>query len=246
VGLLLLASDFDGTLAPIREDPQSVRIDPRAYDLLARAQAVDTISVALISGRDSDDLRSRAGGLDVWYSGSHGHEIVAPGGKTIRGARAWSGSPPKGWLKEAERAGIRLERKRFGAAAHWRGVPEVDAGHPLVRAFEHWAESEGLEIIRGRAVAEASVAGASKDQVLRWLAEQLGADRVVYAGDDLTDFAALTFAASRGRGFFIASPERKEQPEGEVVRIEGLDALLAALEEEIERAGASRWAPRGR
>ncbi|MFN2237945.1 MAG: trehalose-phosphatase [Thermoanaerobaculia bacterium] len=236
MGLLLLASDFDGTLAPIRHDPESVRIDPRALDLLRRAQGVDQIAVALISGRDSDDLRSRAGGLDVWYSGSHGHEIVAPGGKRIRGAEPWSGSPPQAWLEEAGRAGIRLERKRFGVAAHWRGLPDVDADHPLIRRFEHWAEAEGLEIIRGRAVAEASVAGASKNQVLRWLAEHLDAKRILYAGDDLTDFAALTFAASRGRGFFVASPERKEQPEGEVERIEGLDALLAAFEEEIERA----------
>jgi trehalose-phosphatase len=235
VGVLLLASDFDGTLAPIRRDPESVRIDPGALDLLRRAQGVEQIAVALISGRDSDDLRSRAGGIDVWYSGSHGHEIVAPGGKKIRGADPWNGSPPQSWLEEAERVGIRLERKRFGVAAHWRGLQEVDSDHPLIRTFEQWAEAEGLEIIRGRAVAEASVAGASKDQVLRWLAEHLGAERVIYAGDDLTDFAALTFAASRGRGFFVASPERKEQPEGEVERIEGLDALLAVLEEEIER-----------
>lgn len=240
MGVLLLASDFDGTLAPIRHDPESVRIDPRALDLLKRAQGVDQIAVALISGRDSDDLRSRAGGLDVWYSGSHGHEIVAPGGKKIRGADPWSGSPPHSWLEEAGRVGIRLERKRYGVAAHWRGLPDVEADHPLVRSFEQWAGAEGLEMIRGRAVAEASVAGASKDQVLRWLAEHLDAERVVYAGDDLTDFAALTFASTRGRGFFVASPERKEQPEGEVERIEGLAALLAAFEGEIERARGSR------
>ena len=235
MGVLLLASDFDGTLAPIRHDPESVRIDPRALDLFRRAREVDGIAVSLISGRDADDLRSRAGGLDVWYSGSHGHEIVAPGGKKIREAEPWSGSPPNSWLEEAGRAGIRLERKRYGVAAHWRGLPEVDADHPLVCSFEQWAESEGLEIIRGRAVAEASVGGASKEEVLRWLAEHLDAERVVYAGDDLTDFAALTYAASRGRGFFVASPERKEQPEGKVDRIEGMDALLAAFEEEIER-----------
>jgi trehalose-phosphatase len=235
VGVLLLASDFDGTLAPIRQDPESVRIDPRALELLQRAQSVDQIAVALISGRDFDDLRSRAGGLDVWYSGSHGHEIVAPGGSKVRGADPWSGSPPQWWLDAAGKAGIRLERKRFGVAAHWRGLPDVDADHPLVRSFEQWAAEEGLEVIRGRAVAEASVAGASKDRVLRWLADHLGAERVVYAGDDLTDFAALTFAASRGRGLFVASAERNEQPDGEVERIEGLDALLAALEEEIER-----------
>ncbi|MFN2441450.1 MAG: trehalose-phosphatase [Thermoanaerobaculia bacterium] len=235
MGILLLASDFDGTLASIQRDPEAVRIDPRALDFLRRAQTNDRVVVALISGRDCDDLRSRAEGLEVWYSGSHGHEIVSPDGTKVRGAEPWRGSPPKSWIEEAERAGIRLERKRFGLAAHWRGASGVDAGHPLVQAFERWAEGEGLEIIRGRAVAEASVGGASKQEVLRWLADHLGAERVIYAGDDLTDFEALTFAASRGRGFFIASPERNEQPKGDVERIEDLDALLAGFEQEIGR-----------
>ncbi|HEU5162432.1 MAG TPA: trehalose-phosphatase, partial [Thermoanaerobaculia bacterium] len=226
---LLLASDFDGTLAPIREQPEEVAIDPEALQLLREASENPEIVVALISGRDVDDLRRRAGDLRAWYSGSHGHEIVAPDGSKFRAATPWKGVPPRAWLDRATSAGFRVEPKRCGMALHWRGIAGIDHSHPLVLDFEQWAGSEGLTVIRGRCVSEASSGSSSKEEVLRTLAAQTGAEQIVFAGDDLTDFAALGFAASRGRGFLVASEERPERPPAGVETVASREELLRSF-----------------
>lgn len=237
---LLLASDFDGTLAPIREQPEEVAMDPEALRLLRGAATQPGVAVALISGRDVDDLRRRAADLKIWYSGSHGHEIVGPDGEAVRTAAPWKGLPPRDWLERATSAGLRLEPKRFGVALHWRGVRGIDTSHRLVAAFEAWARGEGLSIIRGRCVSEASSGGASKEDVLRILVERTGAERIVYAGDDLTDFDALRFAATRGRGFLVASDERPEAPPEGVETVRSREELLRNFAEILERAQAEK------
>ena len=234
---LLLASDFDGTLAAIREQPEEVVIDPAALQLLREASANPDVAVALISGRDVDDLRRRAGDLPVWFSGSHGHELVAPDGTKVRSANPWEGVPPRTWLVRVTSAGLRIEPKRFGMALHWRGVGGVDHAHPIVRDFEEWAGSEGLAVIRGRCVSEASTGESSKEEVLRVLAEQTGAQQIIYAGDDLTDFAALGFAASRGRGFLVASAERPEAPPPGVETVASREELLRSLASVLDSLG---------
>ena len=234
---LLLASDFDGTLAAIRPDPESVTIDPEALDLLSRASRAEGVEVALISGRDLEDLRSRATGLRAWYSGSHGQEILAPDGRRLRTAEPWTGTPDRDWLERARAAGLRLEPKRFGIALHWRGLEGLDESHPLVTEFETWARSEGLKIVRGRRVSEASSGGGTKREVLEILRRETRASRVLYAGDDLTDFPALEFAATHGRGLFIASRERSEEPPRGVETVHSCDQLLREIEEELRRFG---------
>ncbi len=236
---LLLACDFDGTLAAIREQPEEVAIDPEALALLRDASARPGVEVALVSGRDVDDLRRRATDLRAWYSGSHGHEIVAPDGEKVRTGEPWRGLPPRPWLDRATDAGLRLEPKRFGLALHWRGVQAIDSDHPLVLEFERWAEEEGLAVIRGRCVTEASTGAASKDVVLRLLLDRTAADQIVYAGDDLTDFPALAFAAARGRAFLVASDERPEDPPPGVVTVRSREELLRNLASVIEEAAGS-------
>ncbi len=233
---LLLASDFDGTLAAIREDPTSVAIDPEALRAFARAAAVSGVEIAIISGRDVDDLRGRAGGLRAWYAGSHGHEIVAPDGATVRSTEPWRGTPDREWLARATAAGLRLEPKKYGIGLHWRGVEGVEREHPVVREFEAWAEDQGLELIPGRCVVEASIPGATKHDVLAHIAGATGASRVIYAGDDLTDFGALRWAAAHGRAFFLASAERKESPGEGVERLSSRAELIGEIEREVGRA----------
>lgn len=234
---LLLASDFDGTLAAIRPDPESVTIDPEALDVLSRATRAEGVEVALVSGRDLEDLRARAPGLRAWYSGSHGQQILAPDGRMVRSAEAWTGKPDPDWMQRARDAGLRLEPKRFGVAVHWRGLEGVDESHPLIAQFEEWARSEGLKVVRGRRVSEASSGGGTKRDVLEILRRETRATRLLYAGDDLTDFPALEFAASHGRGLFMKSPERNEEPPRGVETVHSCNELLREMEEELRRFG---------
>ena len=230
---LLLTSDFDGTLAPIQLDPTRVEIEPAARSFFHWASQQAGVQVAFISGRDLDDLRSRTSGVDAWRSGSHGQEIESAEGELIRSADKRTSEPPAEWEERALVAGLRLEKKKFGVAVHWRGVEGVTDDHPLVEEFERWAEAENLETTHGRCVLEAAVPGASKRKVLETLIEMTGAERVVYAGDDVTDLEAIELAAARGRGFFVTSSERNVELNTAVERVTSTEQLLSRMKEEI-------------
>ena len=215
--MLLLASDFDGTLAPIQRDPESVAIDRALAGILSEAAADPLVAVAVLSGRDVDDLEKRLGPLPCWISGSHGLELLGPDRQEVRRQPAWVSTLPATLTDSIRAARLRLEPKKFGVALHWRDVEGVSLDHPLIAQFEHWAAEAGLEIVRGRAVSEGRRPGGGKLEALQSIAGIVGAKRVIFAGDDLTDFPALQWAATRGRGLFLASEERQPPPGVEVV-----------------------------
>ncbi len=75
---LLIASDFDGTLCPIADSPSNVHLTQAMFEVLRRIAASPVLSLAVISGRELADLRSRVP-LDVILSGNHGLEIGGRG-----------------------------------------------------------------------------------------------------------------------------------------------------------------------
>ena len=115
-------------------------------------------------------------------------------------------------------------------ALHWRGLDSA-AIEPVADRFREWARGAGLDLIEGRCVAEARMAGSGKEGALRWLASAIGASRVIYAGDDVTDFGALRFAAEHGRGVFVANSERLAPPG--VTVVESFRELFHLIREEV-------------
>ena len=208
---MLLAFDFDGTLAPIANDPADVRLGRGAAALLAEAAHMEGVVVAIVSGRDAEDLMSRVNAPGAYFIASHGLEIHAPGGQLVRDAPPLAIEMDSELGLEIAASGLRLESKKHALALHWRGVP-FEAIAPVVEMFRQWAKDAHLEIIEGRCVVEARLPGRGKEEALRWLARAVGATRVVYAGDDVTDFGPLKFAAECGRALFIASNERLPPP----------------------------------
>ena len=210
-GSTLLAFDFDGTLAQICSDPAAVRLDRGAAELLEQTTQTGGVVVAIVSGRDADDLSARVNSPGAYLVASHGLEIRAPGGVVIRDAAALAAQIPPELEQRITERGLRLERKKHAVALHWRGTP-YGAAAAVAAAFREWAESNALDIIDGRCVVEARCHGGGKEEALRWLTRAVGASRVVYAGDDITDFGPLRFAAQRGLALFVASSEREPPP----------------------------------
>ncbi|HUP60311.1 MAG TPA: trehalose-phosphatase [Thermoanaerobaculia bacterium] len=227
---VLLAFDFDGTLAPIREDPVEVRMNRAATALLEEASRMEGIVVAIVSGRDADDLAARTHTPGAYLIASHGLEIRAPGGVLVRDAPPLQADLDSELRGEIEASGLRLEAKKHALALHWRGIP-FQAIAPVAELFRAWAREADLDVIEGRCVVEARCRGGGKEQALRWLAGVIGASRVIYAGDDLTDFGALRFAAAHGRGVFVASDERSAPPDVTVVA--SFRELYRVIREEV-------------
>src|SRR5699024_8767848 len=75
---LLIASDFDGVLAPIVADRDAVQPDPEALAALRELSDLPGVAVAMISGRALADLDSHtAMPSSVVLVGSHGAEVGA-------------------------------------------------------------------------------------------------------------------------------------------------------------------------
>ena len=70
-GGLVLLLDFDGTLAPIVSRPEDAVLPARTRTALERLHQIESLTLAVVSGRAMDDARERVGLLDIAYAGSY-------------------------------------------------------------------------------------------------------------------------------------------------------------------------------
>lgn len=199
----LLALDFDGTLAPIVDDPTLARIDERLATVLARL--APHVHLTIISGRPRAFLASQLAGIDATIVGNYGRgEAADPRlerrlDEVARQARAVLGPT------------IDLERKPTSIALHFRRHPE--AAEEVARFCQAIVDDEaGWEVAPGRMVVEILTASAA-DKGTALAHAGVGRRAVGYAGDDLADVAAMKVLARLTVptcGIAIASPELPE------------------------------------
>lgn len=190
---LLVATDFDGTLAEIVTRHDAAQAHPDGLALLRRALVLPQTCVAVVSGRSLADLRVRTGNLPgAWLVGSHGAEIQGPRlCQRIPDLAAVLNPLEEKLANLAPPApGFRLERKPASIAVHYREVNPQTAA-PVLEELEHLAKDSNLFIRRGKMVIELFAVEADKGTALQRVAFAAGATATYYAGDDLTDEAAF-------------------------------------------------------
>ena len=191
---LLVALDFDGTLAPEVDDPEKARALPEARAAVLRLNEMPNTRVALVSGRALASLEQVSELPDtVLLVGSHGIEIrldrpednVSLDTTELRQVDLLSTV-----LSEVADAvdQVWLEPKPAGFALHTRLATERNSrvAH-LVARSEAMAEIEDLTIREGKNVLEFSVRSTTKGEAVEHLRQYTHADAVFYAGDDVTD-----------------------------------------------------------
>jgi trehalose 6-phosphate phosphatase len=182
---LLVASDYDGVLAPLVGDPSAAVPLPGAGAALERLAAHGGVVVALVSGRGVDDLRAVSGfeGAYRWI-GSHGAEYDGP----LTGELAARRDVLAGRLAPLVAAvpGARLEVKPASVAVHVRQVTDRAAAAALLKQAAAAADPS-LTKKPGKEVLELAVTDADKGSALLRLRDDVGAAATVYLGDDRTD-----------------------------------------------------------
>ena len=180
---VLVALDFDGTLAPIVPDRDRASMRGATRDLLAAVCA--RYPCAVISGRGLDDVAGRLGGAPVRYVvGNHGVE-------PSRGMEefAVAVAAMRGRLAEALRGvqGVEVEDKRYSLAIHYRRARASAEARATIEAA---VATLGLpvRVIAGKRVVNVVPEGAPhKGVALAALQESSRADVALYVGDDVTD-----------------------------------------------------------
>ncbi|MGZ6995228.1 MAG: trehalose-phosphatase [Acidimicrobiia bacterium] len=241
--------DFDGSLAPIVDDPGDAVALPAARDALA-ALVGRVGLVAVVSGRPVAFLRDALGIDSLTYVGQYGLERWIDGQVVVdpRVERHLRAIDAVATEAEGDLPGVFVERKGSVAVAlHWRRRPEL-----AVRA-QDWAEengpASGLELHPGRMVVELRPPiPMDKGKVVEELCA--GLEAATFAGDDAGDLAAfdaldrlqaagrLEVAVRVGVTSVEGPPALLARADVQVDGPEGLAAWLAALGEAIRRAPA--------
>ncbi|WP_134774154.1 trehalose-phosphatase [Ornithinimicrobium flavum] len=203
---VLVATDFDGVLAPLVLDPLDSRPVEGGMPALEGLAALPGVTVALVSGRALEPLRTLSGARDpLVLVGSHGAEDSRrEGGLALDEEQKALLETLSGELETlaAGHPGVRVEVKPAARVVHTRGLAPEVGGPALEAALALGQRHPSLVVTPGKEVVELAVSHVGKGPALVALADEVGADATLYLGDDVTDeqgFAALADDPDRAR-----------------------------------------------
>ncbi|MGC0376535.1 trehalose 6-phosphate phosphatase [Streptomyces sp. SAI-229] len=254
-GKALIGLDFDGTLAPIVADPEQARAHPDAVGALA-ALAPRVAAVAVVTGRPAGVAVRHGGfagvaglehlvvlghyGAERWdaVTGTVTAPAPHPGVAAVRAelpgvldrVGAWQGT----WIEEKGGRAV---------AVHTRRAADPQAAFEALREpLAGLAARHGLIVEPGRMVLELRPPGMDKGVALLEYARDIGAESVLYAGDDLGDLPAYTavdkLRSAGTPGLLVCSgsdevTELRERADLVVDGPAGVVGLLRALAEQM-------------
>ena len=190
VPVLLVACDYDGTLAPIIDNPDEARPIRESVAALRQLAAMPDTHVAVISGRALRDLAALSRlPEEIHLVGSHGTEFDVGFANDLS---------PEQWeqrerilqeLNDVARRdhGFIIEPKPAGVAFHYRKADPEIAADAVVEVLNGPGALDGVHVKTGKMVVELSVLDLNKGDALDRLRTDVSAEAVIFAGDDVTD-----------------------------------------------------------
>lgn len=205
----VLMLDYDGTLAPFREERMEARPYPGVIEALQALIAAGHTRIVMVSGRPVSEVLELLGQplpIEVW--GAHGWERRRANGEM----ELWIAPPDISSVLGDAVTRIRrhlpagtLEVKRGAVVAHTRAVSDGERariGDSVGTLWAPLANRADLELRVFDGGYELRAIARTKGTVVRSLLAESGKDaQVAYLGDDLTDEDA--FAALRGSDWSV-------------------------------------------
>ena len=234
---VLLLSDFDGTLTPIVERPESAVLAPAVRQTLVDLTGLQKFILGVISGRSLRDLESKVGIPGIIYAGNHGLELSGPGLDFVH--------PEAGGFRQVQAEifeilktelgdfpGVAMEHKGLTLSVHYRLAPEASVGQiregfgarlsPFVAAGQV-KTSEGKKVLEvrpnldwGKGKAIAHIQGQHPQAKL-----------TVFFGDDLTDEDGFAVVQESGGVDVFVGPARA--PTKALYRLDSPEEVARAL-----------------
>jgi trehalose-phosphatase len=216
---LVVFLDYDGTLTPIRERPDLAVLSSDMRRTIRELAAHCT--VAIVSGRNLDDITNMVEIDSLIYAGSHGFDIKAADGKSIR---RQEGAEFRERLEEVEKilrqklapiSGALIETKQSSIAAHYRMVAEEDVSKVFAIVADILAAYPDLRVTPGKMVYEIQPRlDWDKGKAVLWLLDVLDLSEpgvvAFYFGDDITDEDAFKAIKGKGIGIFVGDKDCSE------------------------------------
>ncbi|WP_408095764.1 trehalose-phosphatase [Peredibacter sp. HCB2-198] len=209
---MALFLDFDGTLSEIVPNHTEAQMVEEIRPILTRI--AESIKVAIISGRDRQDVKARVGIDGVFYAGCHGYDISGPGCFHFQVEEAEIASEE---MSEAiqkieglknKYPDLSIEKKKYFTAVHYRQVP-TSLHSKLENEIKNLIKDyKKLELRKGKMVLDlAPRLKWNKGEAVKKLCDVLdlepGKTVAVYIGDDLTDEDVFCELQSWGVGIKV-------------------------------------------
>lgn len=222
---LFLFLDYDGTLTPIVDTPDKAIISDEMREMVVRSAAEH--KTAVVSGRATDDVRSKVKVDGIYYAGSHGFEIVGPDGNVHQNPEAAkirkSVQVIHAELSErlAHVEGSLVEDVKYTISVHYRLVSDADfpqikaAVAAVLEKHPDFRRTSGKKVFEVRPKIDWD-----KGKAVEWIFDELNFDPgkhiAVYIGDDTTDEDAFAVLKGKGFGILVADHPKESLAEYQV------------------------------
>ncbi|XP_064215204.1 uncharacterized protein Tps1 isoform X1 [Tribolium castaneum] len=213
---LALLLDYDGTLAPIAPHPDLAIIPPETKNVLQRLSNISDVYIAIISGRDVNNVKQMVGIDGITYAGNHGLEILHPDNTKFVHPMPTEFRDKVGELlrqlqERVCRDGAWVENKGALLTFHFRETPS-HIRPQLAEEAKRLIEEAGFKAGKAHCAIEAKPPvqwnkGRASIYILR---TAFGVDwseriRIIYAGDDTTDEDAMQALKGMAATFRVTS-----------------------------------------
>ncbi|MCW8953492.1 MAG: trehalose-phosphatase [Sulfurimonas sp.] len=208
--------DYDGTVTPIVSHPKDAKLSQAMKNTLIKLS--NQCTLAVISGRGLNDIKSLVGIKGIYYAGSHGYEIEGPSIKmeyegALKFVKTFDLLESKLTKLLENVEGALVERKKFSIALHYRNVSKDEAhlvenaADEAIKKYPKLRKSYGKKVYELQPDLEWN-----KGKALEWLMQKLHiqnmGSKVFYIGDDITDEDAFSAIKTYGIGILVGDQAR--------------------------------------
>jgi trehalose 6-phosphate phosphatase len=221
---VLLAFDYDGTLAPIVSTPEQARLPASTRRLLTTI--AHHYPCVVISGRRLDDVVKRLEGIPIWYVfGNFGHEPAPHGHRPPARVGEWARRLTE---QLPTHRGLVIEEKAYSVTIHYRHV--TDKRRALAAIEGAVREIPDARAIGGtQAMTILPRGGPDKGVALQQARRLFHCDKALYIGDDDTDEDAFASAQPDRLLAIRVGTKRRSAARYRLPRQADIDELLRRL-----------------
>ncbi|XP_018577974.1 probable trehalose-phosphate phosphatase 1 [Anoplophora glabripennis] len=213
---LALLLDYDGTLTPIVAHPDLATIPPQTKSVLHSLSLMSGIFVAIISGRNVNNVKEMVGIDNITYAGNHGLEVLYPNGtRYVHQLPTEFNRQVNELIQKLENSVVRdgawIENKGASLTFHFRATPE-NLRNEIEKTAQKIIEDANFKVGKAHCALEArpKVDWNKGKVALLILNNEYGENwsknvKVVFAGDDTTDEDAMRALKGNAATFRISS-----------------------------------------
>jgi trehalose 6-phosphate phosphatase len=212
--------DYDGTLTPIVSRPEEAILSNDMRALLKELSGL--ITIAIVTGRDKEDVEILVGIDQLIYAGSHGYIISGPNG-------LWMQHPDSSKIIEEldliekevsallqeKTVGAMTDRKLYAIGMHFRNARPRDEATVYEIANNMIKKYPGFKLGEGKKIVEIKPnLDWHKGKAMLWIMDALGYSQrediiPIFIGDDITDEDAFGVLVDKGAGILVGDHGRE-------------------------------------